>query len=173
MQSEVMEGSFLNEKSEIFNKGECSMKRALFLLFVVVQSGIAQTTFHGIARTGVYESPGPKQLNGVKWTFKTDGPMLVVGNRRRRVHDVAGRKLPLREAILLSSAVVASPIAKDSAQGKTNAITAFVNVNVIPMDHERVLKNQTVVVRNGRVAEIGDAAKVKVPQGGGSVFPHG
>ena len=36
-----------------------------------------QTTFHGnVARTGVYDSAGPKQLNGVKWTFKTGGPVV-------------------------------------------------------------------------------------------------
>src|SRR3712207_5329212 len=43
--------------------------------------------------------------------------------------------------------------------------TAFVNVNVIPMDRERVLKNQTVVVRDGLIAEVGDAKKVRVPAG--------
>ncbi|MEQ1646213.1 MAG: amidohydrolase, partial [Pyrinomonadaceae bacterium] len=41
--------------------------------------------------------------------------------------------------------------------------TAFVGVNVIPMDRERVIANQTVVVKNGVIAEIGDAARVKVP----------
>src|SRR5687767_7695413 len=41
---------------------------------------------------------------------------------------------------------------------------AFTNVNVIPMDRERVLANQTVVVRNGIIAEIGDVKKVKVPK---------
>ncbi|HEV2668049.1 MAG TPA: amidohydrolase family protein [Blastocatellia bacterium] len=44
-------------------------------------------------------------------------------------------------------------------------ITAFVNVNVIPMDRERVVEGQTVIVRNGRIAEIGPANKVKVPDG--------
>lgn len=43
--------------------------------------------------------------------------------------------------------------------------TAFVGVNVVPMDRERVLANQTVIVKNGTIAEIGDAAKVKVPKG--------
>ena len=43
--------------------------------------------------------------------------------------------------------------------------TAFVGVNVIPMDRERVLANQTVIVRDGLIAEIGDAKKVKVPNG--------
>lgn len=43
-------------------------------------------------------------------------------------------------------------------------VTAFVGVNVVPMDRERVLANQTVVIRNGVIAEIGDAKKVKVPK---------
>ena len=42
--------------------------------------------------------------------------------------------------------------------------TAFVGVNVIPMDRERVLANQTVIVKNGVIAEIGDAARVNVPK---------
>jgi imidazolonepropionase-like amidohydrolase len=43
--------------------------------------------------------------------------------------------------------------------------TVFVGVNVIPMDRERVLHNQNVVVRGGVIAEIGDARKVKIPKG--------
>jgi imidazolonepropionase-like amidohydrolase len=42
--------------------------------------------------------------------------------------------------------------------------TAFVGVTVVPMDRERVITDQTVVVRNGIIAEIGDASKVKVPK---------
>ncbi|MFL6466494.1 MAG: amidohydrolase family protein [Pyrinomonadaceae bacterium] len=41
---------------------------------------------------------------------------------------------------------------------------AFVGVNVIPMDRERILSNQTVIVKDGLIAEIGDASKVKVPK---------
>ena len=41
---------------------------------------------------------------------------------------------------------------------------AFTNVNVIPMDRERVLANQTVVVRNGLIAEIGNAKNVQLPK---------
>ena len=55
------------------------------------------------------------------------------------------------------------------AQGQIKSIDkgpiAFVNVNVIPMDRERVLKDQTVVIRNGVISEIGDAKKVSVPPG--------
>jgi imidazolonepropionase-like amidohydrolase len=59
--------------------------------------------------------------------------------------------------IATASGLEASPLDSDT--------TAFVGVNVIPMDKERVLKNQTVIVRNGVIAEIGDAKKVKVPKG--------
>src|SRR5262245_36957036 len=52
---------------------------------------------------------------------------------------------------------------------ETNAtkapITAFVNVNVVPMDRERVIENQTVIVRDGRLAEMGPANKIKAPDG--------
>ncbi|MGH9764267.1 MAG: amidohydrolase family protein, partial [Blastocatellia bacterium] len=41
---------------------------------------------------------------------------------------------------------------------------AFVDVNVIPMDRERVVRAQTVVVKQGRIAEIGPAARVRVPK---------
>lgn len=49
------------------------------------------------------------------------------------------------------------------APGADIKITAFVNVNIIPMDKERVLTNQTVIVRAGRIAEIGAAKKIKIP----------
>lgn len=51
-----------------------------------------------------------------------------------------------------------------SASALQAQTTAFVGVNVIPMDRERVVTNQTVIVRNGLIIEIGDARKVKVPK---------
>src|SRR5688500_15042953 len=59
-------------------------------------------------------------------------------------------------ALILCVAAIAAPA---SAQ-----TVAFTNVNVIPMDRERVIANQTVVVRNGLITEIGDAKKVKLPK---------
>lgn len=41
---------------------------------------------------------------------------------------------------------------------------AFINVNVVPMDSERILNNQTVVVRGDKIAEIGATGKLKVPR---------
>lgn len=53
-----------------------------------------------------------------------------------------------------------------SAQEKPldTGTTAFVGVNVIPMDREQVLKNQTVIVRNGLIIDIGPKGKIKVPK---------
>ena len=42
---------------------------------------------------------------------------------------------------------------------------AFTDVTVIPMDRERAIAHQTVIVRDGRIAAIGDAAATPVPNG--------
>jgi imidazolonepropionase-like amidohydrolase len=52
-----------------------------------------------------------------------------------------------------------------TASAAGSATVAFVSVNVIPMDRERVVANQTVIVKDGFVANIGNAAEVKVPKG--------
>jgi imidazolonepropionase-like amidohydrolase len=44
-------------------------------------------------------------------------------------------------------------------------VTAFVDVNVVPMDTERVLANQTVLVEGGRITALGPAGQVTVPAG--------
>jgi imidazolonepropionase-like amidohydrolase len=43
--------------------------------------------------------------------------------------------------------------------------TVFAGANVIPMDTERVLENHTVVVRGGRIEQVGPAAQLAVPEG--------
>lgn len=43
--------------------------------------------------------------------------------------------------------------------------TAFVDVAVVPMDHERVMGHQTVLVRGDRIVELGAADRVHPPRG--------
>ncbi len=56
-----------------------------------------------------------------------------------------------------------------TAQSSTPALaqrpqsTAFINVNVIPMDTERVLENQTVIIEGGRITAIGLADEITIP----------
>lgn len=52
-------------------------------------------------------------------------------------------------------------------------VFAFVGVSVVPMDRERVIENQTVVVRGGRIVEIGPTAKTKVPAGATQIDGRG
>ena len=49
--------------------------------------------------------------------------------------------------------------------GPGGAVTAFVGVSVVPMDSERVLENQTVLVENGYIGALGPTAEVEVPEG--------
>src|SRR5918996_378582 len=42
---------------------------------------------------------------------------------------------------------------------------AFVGVNVVPMDRNGLLNNQTVIVCDGRIADVGPAGSTKVPDG--------
>lgn len=51
-------------------------------------------------------------------------------------------------------------VAQDVVSNRPRDIV-FLSVNVIPMDQERVLQNQTVIVRNGRITAMGDAGRVR------------
>lgn len=72
--------------------------------------------------------------------------------------------------LALTTAVAAS---LSATQPQSSPVTAFVDVTVLPMDRDAVLRDQTVVVRNGAIAEIGPAAKVTVPQGAERVDARG
>ncbi|MEX0692346.1 MAG: amidohydrolase family protein [Gemmatimonadales bacterium] len=50
---------------------------------------------------------------------------------------------------------------------------AFVNVNVIPMDRETVLRDQTVVVENGMITAVGPSASTTVPSGATRIEARG
>lgn len=51
--------------------------------------------------------------------------------------------------------------------------TAFIDVNVLPMDAERVLTHQTVVVRGRSIVALGPAASTNVPLGAVRIEGHG
>jgi cytosine/adenosine deaminase-related metal-dependent hydrolase len=66
--------------------------------------------------------------------------------------------------IALQASAFALPIHHSSTKIKSG-VTAFVNVNVVPMDKDGTLQNQTVIIREGRISEIGPAASTKIPAG--------
>jgi hypothetical protein len=63
--------------------------------------------------------------------------------------------MPLLHCALLCAALAGRGSPPDPAK----SFTAFVNVTVIPMDRERVLRNQTVLVRGDRIVAIGPRAR--------------
>lgn len=70
------------------------------------------------------------------------------------------RSLLLILFILLTS----SSFAQELVSNRQREIV-FRGVNVIPMDRERIIENQTVVVRNGKITAMGNAAAVKFGNG--------
>ena len=62
----------------------------------------------------------------------------------------------LKPHFLAFAALVLVAPPRSVAQQMDNAV-AFINVNVVPMDRERILADQTVVVRGGLVIEMGPA----------------
>ncbi len=73
------------------------------------------------------------------------------------------RSLALIGATLVAALAVL--VAADGARGAQQGVYAFVDVNVVPMDAERVIARQTVVVRDGRIARIGPIGTTRPPQG--------
>jgi imidazolonepropionase-like amidohydrolase len=70
--------------------------------------------------------------------------------------------------LFLSLMTVAAPAAAQAPPP-----VAFENVTVIPMDTERRITSQTVVVENGRIAAMGPAGQVRVPAGATRVEGRG
>lgn len=68
---------------------------------------------------------------------------------------------------LLWLAVITPAFAQSPRDGSqvAPAPLAFVNVNVIPMDRERIEQRQTVIVRGNRIAAIGPANDISAPEG--------
>ena len=72
------------------------------------------------------------------------------------------RNLLLLALTLLCGTCASAPT--QTAQHSPGAnVIAFVHAAVIPMDRERVLRDQTVVIADGKIAEIGPASAVEVP----------
>jgi imidazolonepropionase-like amidohydrolase len=62
---------------------------------------------------------------------------------------------------LIATALAITAMAPKADAGKT--VYAFVGVNVVPMDADRVLENQTVIVADDRILRIGPAGEIEVP----------
>lgn len=67
-----------------------------------------------------------------------------------------------RSMLVVVSSLIGFGVSGSTAQERPD-VTAFVDVAVVPMDVERVLEHQTVLVRDGRISALGPATSVDVP----------
>jgi hypothetical protein len=89
---------------------------------------------------------------------------LRLGGERSPHHPPLGLALTLSIVVVFLSLAPARS-APHLAATPPHPVVAFVNVHVIPMDRERVLQGQTVIVRDGKIAELGPARTLAVPKG--------
>ena len=66
-------------------------------------------------------------------------------------------------ALLTSLVLVLSLLPAARAAAQAESALAITNVTVIPMDRERVLHAQTVLIRGGRIVAVGPAREVAIP----------
>src|SRR5262245_21420506 len=84
--------------------------------------------------------------------------------RRHAAHFLLASLLAIF-GLLASPKLASAQTAKNRIVALDDQLTAFINVNVVPMDTERALTKQTVVVKDGRIVAMGPAAKTRVPKG--------
>lgn len=79
----------------------------------------------------------------------------------------------MRKGILLFLIFLFAAPASSQTKSPAPATVAFLNVNIIPMDKERVVLNQTVLVRNGVIVDVGDPKRIKIPKGAQKIDGRG
>jgi imidazolonepropionase-like amidohydrolase len=72
-------------------------------------------------------------------------------------------------AVLLTGTLTSLACSTPAAPPERSADLALVNVHVLPMDTERVLERQTILIDDGRIVDIGPADTVRVPEGAETV----
>jgi imidazolonepropionase-like amidohydrolase len=82
---------------------------------------------------------------------------MIQGFRRRMRHNQQMRPFNVIQGCILLLSAAASPLG-----AQTSAIT---NATVITMDGDRILRDATIVIRDGRIAELGPSARLRVPAG--------
>jgi imidazolonepropionase-like amidohydrolase len=66
--------------------------------------------------------------------------------------------------LLIGVALLASHAARArEAERSSPEVAAFTHVNVVPMDSERVVEDETVLTRGGRISAVGPSSEVAVP----------
>jgi imidazolonepropionase-like amidohydrolase len=92
-------------------------------------------------------------------------PDTELSPRRR-----SGRRLSCLVLVVAAGSLIT---ARQQSPASSPTVSVFENVSVIPMDRDRVLDGQTVVVRGDRIEQIGPAARVATPSGARKIDGRG
>jgi imidazolonepropionase-like amidohydrolase len=81
----------------------------------------------------------------------------------------------MRQYLILVLGILATLACRGSAALESEAqhVIAFIDVNIVPMDSERVLQHQSVIVSDDRIVHIGPVSDVDVPTGALKIAGHG
>ncbi len=83
------------------------------------------------------------------------------------------KRLCLALVLLILMLLVDQPQVGLPALAQGSKTTAFINVNVIPMDTERVLEDHVVIVENGLIKAVGLTAETIIPEGANIIDGQG
>jgi hypothetical protein len=77
----------------------------------------------------------------------------------------------MQQRIAITSLLIAIllPLPRAAAQRLPDTALVITNVNVLPMDRERLVVRQTVVVEHGVITQIGPTGRVRIPAGAKTV----
>lgn len=75
--------------------------------------------------------------------------------------------------VLLAARAQQLSAGEDPEGTQARSVTAFTDVHILPMDRERVLDHQTVLVSDGKIVAMGLAREVKVPANARSIVATG
>jgi imidazolonepropionase-like amidohydrolase len=99
--------------------------------------------------------------------------LTFLANRAMRHFSLSAALLLAGASSLATAQSAASPAASAPTRVSAAAAVAFVDVNVIPMDRQRVLTGQTVIVRGDRIESIGPTRSTRVPDGARQIDGRG
>ena len=63
---------------------------------------------------------------------------------------------------LITAALIA--LFLTSCSNRAAKLTAFTNVNLVPMTGEKIIENQTVLVEGTKIAAIADSVALRIPE---------
>jgi Amidohydrolase family len=65
--------------------------------------------------------------------------------------------------LLLVAVPISAPGIPTACTSNTQHLTAFVNINLVPMDRDGIVRSQTVIVRGTAISEISPASAITIP----------